>query len=71
MTLVMTVGDSKLRILGLETLRRNVGKDKIVRTKALKSQLALGTLKQTMIKTDHILRFTFFNTSYIIQQVIL
>ena len=43
MTLVMTVGDSKLRILGLEILRRNVGKDKIVRTKALKSHEKLAT----------------------------
>ena len=43
MTLVMTVGDSKLKILGLETLRHNVGKDKIARTKALKSHKKLAT----------------------------
>ena len=43
------VGDSKLKILDSEALRRNVGKDKIVRMKALmsheKSATAFGNLK--------------------------
>ena len=43
MILVTTVGDSKLKILDLEALRRNGGKDKIVRTKALKFQEKLAT----------------------------
>ena len=37
MILVTPVGDSKLKIFDSETLRRNAGKDKIVRTKTLKS----------------------------------
>ena len=43
MILVTPVGDSKLKILDLEALRRNVGKDEIVRTKALKSREKLAT----------------------------
>ena len=37
MILVTPFGDTKLKILDSEALKRNVGKDKIVRTKPLKS----------------------------------
>ena len=43
MILATPVGDSKLKILDSEALRRNVGKDYIVRTKALKSHKKLAT----------------------------
>ena len=43
MILITSVGDSKLKSLDSETLRRNDGKDKIVRTKALKSHEKLAT----------------------------
>ena len=43
MILVTPVGDSKLKILDSEALRRKVGKDKIVRTKDLKSHEKLAT----------------------------
>ena len=43
MILVTPVGDSKLEIFDSEALRHNVGKEKIVRTKALKSHKKLAT----------------------------
>ena len=43
MILVNPVGDSKLKILDSEALRRKVGKDKIVKTKDLKSHEKLAT----------------------------
>ena len=43
MILATPVGDSKLKILDSEALRRNVGKDDIIRMKALKSHEKLAT----------------------------
>ena len=43
MILVTPFGDTKLKILDSEALKRNVGKDKIVRTKPLKSLKKLAT----------------------------
>ena len=75
MILITPVGDSKLKILDPEALRRNIGKDKIVRTKAWKSYEKLatgfGNFKTDEIKTGPYSLVYFFNTSYIIQQVIL
>ena len=74
--LVTPVGDLKLKILDSDALRRNVWKDKIVRTKALKSHekiaTGFGNFKANNDKNWTIyFGLLFFNTSYITQQAIL